>query len=53
MKKKLIMLVILVAQLFVFSGKSIANDSSQTVLTPVCYESDSKRTHIRFPIKIL
>lgn len=53
MKKKLIMLVILVAQLFVFSGKSIANDSSQTVLTPVCYESDSKKNAYKISDKNL
>lgn len=53
MKKKLIMLVILVAQLFVFSGKSIANDSSQTVLTPVCYEGDSKKNAYKISDKNL
>ena len=53
MKKKVIMMVVLLFQLCMFSGGVSADDSTQTVLTPVCYESDSEKNAYKITDKTL
>lgn len=53
MKKKLIMIAVLVLQLCMFSGGVSAEDSTQTTLTPVCYESDTEKNAYKITEKTL